>query len=326
MSPMGLKYYVKMAVHGSLMLSPWPDTVRSSLSVFTYHSFCFNGSPPMDFPSLPVAMFERQIGVLKRRYHLVGLSDGLRILREGGERRSMATITLDDGFADNYQVAWPVLHRLEVPATIFLATDFIDQQRVPWPTRLWDVVNAIEGSRARGGRSDPGISYQRYQETLRVLPGEVRLQELERLIAEHRLYHLPVRRAMSWSQIREMSAAGIEFGSHTVFHGLLPFLEPSEVAFELTESRRRLEEQIQIPCAYFAYPNGDYSPAVCAQAERIGYRAALTQSFGANCADMDAFRLKRIEVPYHDPLPSFSRRARKALTQIPVEAAPGAGK
>lgn len=316
MSPIRIKYYAKMAIHGAFVLPAWPHITRPSLSVFTYHSFCEDSRAPSDFPSLPVSMFERQIRVLERRYRLVSLSDGIHGLDEAGDERPMAAITFDDGFVDNYHVAWPILSRNRVPATVFLATDFVDRQRAPWPTRLWDIVNAIGARQVKRLAFDVGAMYSCHQEALRVLPAEARFEELERLIAEYRLDRLPVRQAMSWNQIREMNAAGIEFGSHTVFHGLLPYLSESEVASEVAESKRRIEEQLQTRCQFFAYPNGDHDSIANAKIKNLGYRAALTQDFGVNTQTTDVLGMKRIEVPFHDPLSSFTYRARSALTSI----------
>lgn len=310
------KYYAKMTVHGALVLPAWPNTSMSSLSVFTYHSFCAQSKPPASFPSLPVSVFERQIGILKKHYRIVSLSEGIRRLSEAEHGRPMAAITLDDGFVDNYRVAWPALLRGAVPATIFVATDFIDRQRVPWPTRLMDIANAIDKREASGSGFDSVAWRRHYKEALRVLPAEKRFEELERLASEHKLDGLPERPAMSWAQIREMQKSGIEFGSHTVFHGLLPFLEEAEVASELADSKRRIEDELQTECEYFAYPNGDHDLGVSTQVENSGYRAALTQEFGTNIDDMETFRMRRIEVPYHDPISSFSFRARKSLARV----------
>lgn len=316
MRSMRIKYYIKTAVHGSRILTPWPAVPQSSLSIFTYHSFCIDAHVGPCFPSLPITIFERQIRMLKQHYRLVGLSEGIHGLDSAGEGRPMATITLDDGFADNYECAYPVLLRNRVPATIFLATDFVNERRAPWPTRLWDIVNAIAISHSSRSRFDAGALYRSYNEALRVLPAESRFEELDRLIASRRLTGLPDRQALSWDQIREMNAAGIVFGSHTAYHGLLPFLDESEVTLELAESKRLIEEKLQAPCDFFAYPNGDHSPQVSALIKCLGYQAALTQDFGANTNGMDAYCMKRIEVPYHDPLPSFAYRARRALKDV----------
>jgi peptidoglycan/xylan/chitin deacetylase (PgdA/CDA1 family) len=317
MSMQRAKYYSKMAIHGALAFPFGSARVakQSSLSVFTYHSFCV-GKPPANFPSLPAAMFERQIRMLKRRYQVVSLLEGLQRLGESSPCRRMAAITIDDGFADNYHVAWPILRRHGVPALVFLATDFIDQRRVPWPTRLMDIVNEIV-RRAANGSSHEGLgaaqAYGNLQNTMRGLPADERFEELDRLVDEYALRRLPERPPMSWDQIREMKDTGIAFGSHTVYHGMLPFLGDAEAAFELADSKRRIEEELQCPCDFLAYPNGDWDAEVVAELYGMGYRAAVTQDFGVNIAGGSPYVLRRVEVPSHDPLASYAYRAKKAL-------------
>jgi|APMI01.1.fsa_nt_gi peptidoglycan/xylan/chitin deacetylase (PgdA/CDA1 family) len=308
------KYIAKMVVHGVRASAIRIERCMSqpTLSVFTYHSFCI-GKTPLGFPSLSVAMFDRQIEFLKKSYRLVSLSEGLRSLEVGNSHQPMAAITLDDGFSDNYHVAWPVLVRHGVPATVFVATDFIDQRRVPWPTRLQDIVNAISWRKNRDAKFADDATYRQYQVELRSLPAEARFDALERIAVEHKVTSLPDRPSMTWNQMREMHKGGVEFGSHTVFHGLLPFLTDNEVKFELEESKRRIEQELQCECRYFAYPNGDHSERDHAFMRDLGYGAALTQDFGANPSGSDPCSMLRIEVPFHDPLASFRYRARKAL-------------
>lgn len=308
------KYIAKMVVHGVRASAIRIERCMSqpTLSVFTYHSFCI-GKTPLGFPSLSVAMFDRQIEYLKKSYRLVSLSEGLRSLEVGNSHQPMAAITLDDGFSDNFHVAWPVLFRHGVPATVFVATDFIDERRVPWPTRLQDIVNAISWRKKRDTKFDGDATYRQYQEELRSLSADARFVAMERIAAERKVTALPDRPSMTWDQIREMHKAGVEFGSHTVYHGLLPFLADSEVRLELGESKRRIEQELQCECRYFAYPNGDHSNRDLALLREFGYGAALTQDFGVNLSGADSFLMLRIEVPFHDPLASFRYRARKAL-------------
>lgn len=316
-----IKFYTKMAVHGSLahslrMVHPIGEPIPS-LTVFTYHSFC-TAKPIAGFSALPIGMFERQIGWLRRTHNLVSLSEGLARLADGSNRRApMAAITIDDGFADNYQVAWPVLVRHKVPATIFIATDFVDTGRAPWPTSLWDIVQTLHHrhpSKHTWRRADPAaLHYRQLQADLRHKDAYARRAVLRDFVLEYKLADLPTRPALNWDQIREMAASGIHFGSHTVDHGYLPSLPERECLRELVESKQRIEQQLQRECFHFAYPNGDWSEVTAVRVREAGYHAALTQDFGANTANQNPYALRRIEVPSHDPLASFRYRALRAL-------------
>src|SRR5712692_3602329 len=64
---------------------------------------------------------------------------------------------------------------------------------------------------------------------------------------------------LSREEIFEMARHGVEFGSHSVNHKLLPELQPQEVKFEVEEAKRQIEEMLQKPCQTFVYPAGRFS-------------------------------------------------------------------
>jgi peptidoglycan/xylan/chitin deacetylase (PgdA/CDA1 family) len=127
-------------------------------------------------------------------------------------------ITFDDGYEDNYTVAWPILQEFGFPATFFAATDYV-------------------GNRARFNRD--------WQPAM-----------------------------MSWLQLREMAAAGMEIGSHTCSHPHLPTLDATALRHELAGSRAALEERLALPVRSLAYPHGLHTSQVLDAAEAAGYALA----------------------------------------------------
>ena len=105
-----------------------------------------------------------------------------------------------------------------------------------------------------------------------------------------------------------MRSGGIDFGSHTVFHSILPETDDDVCAAEIRDSKNRMEEELQEPCLSFAYPNGNHGVREKELLESEGYRFAVTQDFGVNETKTDPLVLSRIEVPYHDPLATFRAR------------------
>jgi peptidoglycan/xylan/chitin deacetylase (PgdA/CDA1 family) len=81
---------------------------------------------------------------------------------------------------------------------------------------------------------------------------------------------------MPWEQLRQLADRGWEIGSHAVHHPLLTGLDDEQLAFELRESRRRIEEALGRPCLTLAYPTGDHDVRVARFAREAGYEAACT--------------------------------------------------
>src|SRR5690606_11379545 len=99
------------------------------------------------YPPLPAAVFETQMRYLNRHYRVMPLADLAGLLGTGRPlREPVAAVTFDDGYRDNYTSAFPVLRRLGVPATIFLATGYIGGDRVFW----WDAVGIMIAKAGRG--------------------------------------------------------------------------------------------------------------------------------------------------------------------------------
>jgi peptidoglycan/xylan/chitin deacetylase (PgdA/CDA1 family) len=93
-----------------------------------------------------------------------------------------------------------------------------------------------------------------------------------------------------------MKANGIDFGGHTVTHPFLSKLAPSEAAWEISECKRRIEEELQQPVHYFAYPNGreeDFGSSSTELLRTAGYQAAMTTIWGMNYRSTDRMQLKR---------------------------------
>ena len=126
-------------LHHAGLLSPLTRAVgyvrrEPAFPILTYHRVNDDGDP--FFSALPTAVFERQMRHVARHYRVLPLEDLVERLQRGGLPRNALAITFDDGYRDNLTHAAPILARLGLPATIFLATGFIGTAEVPWFDRL----------------------------------------------------------------------------------------------------------------------------------------------------------------------------------------------
>jgi peptidoglycan/xylan/chitin deacetylase (PgdA/CDA1 family) len=264
--------------------------------------------------ALPAAQLRAQLTYLKRHYEVRALSDVVQCLRAGGRLPPyVAVVTFDDGYRDNFTRAFPILVELGVPATIFLATGFLDDGAPLWPDRLtlWlrhatvpalDYLGqslSLSDARARSCARDVIAQH------LKLLPRaqkEEQLAHLQRVlavaptVASDTEDFLP----LTWEQVRIMQAGGlVEFGGHTVHHEIVSQLEAHDKRREIEESCRRVAEETGRPCRLFAYPNGravDFDEASKCILKACGVIGAVTTMEGlAHCGD-DPFALSRVLV------------------------------
>jgi peptidoglycan/xylan/chitin deacetylase (PgdA/CDA1 family) len=109
---------------------------------------------------------------------------------------------------------------------------------------------------------------------------------------------------LSWNQVKEMSQAGIAFGSHTCTHPILSREDDAELRRELIESKKEIEVQIGKNVALIAYPNGqrgDFSTQVMEETEKAGYKCAFTAILGSNGKTGNLYSLKRGQPWQSDP-------------------------
>ncbi len=183
-------------------------------------------------------------------------------------------MTFDDGYRGLYDHAFPMLKRKGIPAAVFVVTDLIGTSRLHFHDSLYLMFTK------RLGRP-PGEAYQATRAMLQSLqPAEVDLlARSEGRQCADTLSLLP----LTWEMLFEMQEAGFTIGSHTKTHPILTRVAPSEVVEEASGSRRALERRLGARVEHFAYPDGQFDPAVVGAIAEAEYRFAYT-----TCAHRDA--------------------------------------
>jgi peptidoglycan/xylan/chitin deacetylase (PgdA/CDA1 family) len=316
---MTIKRTALSALHGFGLLGALRHVRQDSTLVLTYHGVLPGDDDQYDFLNanfVSEAAFERQMQWLSSRYRLVTLRQIVAALNGGPALPPRAaTVTFDDGFANNFHVALPILQRLHVPCSVFLTTGLIGvagaqlwTERVKRAIALTPARSFVFGPDQKtfliGSPTDRERAARDVLATLKRLSPEVRDQQVAALetvcgrpgitAAESIRYDF-----LNWDQVRAMSAVGIEFGSHTVSHPILATLPSAELESELRNSKHAIEAELGIECYAFAYPNGktaDFGDREAAILRRLGYRCALSLNGGLNKPAADPFRLERVNI------------------------------
>jgi hypothetical protein len=133
---------------------------------------------------------------------------------------------------------------------------------------------------------------------LRALPDVERRQWLGRIMQQLAVQDdgEPRDRMLTWDQVRSMQPRKIDFGGHTVTHPFLSRMTSEQLTWEVSECKRRIEEELQLPVLHFAYPNGreeDFGSSNKDLIRRAGYRSAATTIWGTNYGSTDPMELRR---------------------------------
>jgi len=270
--------------------------------------------------------FAAHVAYLREHFTILSLDELLDLWRTNQFKsdRSYCVITFDDGWRDNYQFAFPILRKYAVPATIFLATDFIGTTRWFWPDRMMlvleraraqtsgpttrDEVSALLADTVGVRQSAADGNFMSVKSGMPIDSGaiielckEVAVDEIENLIDRlGRVLCLdgPSERVLlDWTEVREMAAQGVSFGSHSCSHRILTNIPLSEVGRELIESRNAMLAQGVTPSSAFCYPNGNFNPGIQKLVGESGYRAAVGCEIGLE-GDRpdDLYALKRVSL------------------------------
>jgi peptidoglycan/xylan/chitin deacetylase (PgdA/CDA1 family) len=99
---------------------------------------------------------------------------------------------------------------------------------------------------------------------------------------------------LGWDALAELAARGLEVGSHTRTHPHLTALSDLELRTELRASREQVEDVLELPCRFLAFPYGEHDARVRAAARGVGYEAAF--ALPGRAAPWDAFALPRVGI------------------------------
>lgn len=272
------------------------------------------------FSATPEA-FEQQLKFLRNDCDVILPSEIPDLPRRG--RGNYAIITFDDGYRDNYDIAFPLLKSAGLKAVFFIATGFIEGNRLSW----WDEIAWMARHSCKnciGPTSsipapvpvEAGRQQQAIDELLTVykkLPPDVTELFLNDLAEEtgagRAPEHLATNTWMTWQMIREMRDAGMAIGGHTVHHPILSNLPSFEQELEIVGCAGALDKNLGQTMSLFSYPRGkpdafNDDTRACLAKTQVQY--AFTYYGGMNRPEaLDRFDVRRVAVESDTPIEHF---------------------
>ncbi|GAB3530117.1 hypothetical protein GCM10027443_10320 [Pontibacter brevis] len=279
--------------------------------------------------------FEQQLQVLKKGYHVMPLREMVQGLKRGEVKKNSIAITFDDGYVDNYLTAKPLLEKYGVPATFFIASGNVGQQKEFWWDELEHLILFSEVLPAAmalevGGEQinfelkeetllnpplrqkhkawiaceeEPptkrGRLFYKLWENLKPLPPKEQQRQLQMIRdwAGASVGARPECGMMSREQLQELEQEELfDLGAHTVSHAALTYHTREFQEKEILENKRFLEEVAHKQIDLLTYPYGNYNHESMAIAGTSAFEAAFTTEEKAVIKNAHPHRLGRFQV------------------------------
>ncbi|MFP4161200.1 MAG: polysaccharide deacetylase family protein, partial [Ectothiorhodospira sp.] len=308
-------------IHAMRPLMPWlaPGGTGARLSILIYHRVLPEPDPLQ--PGDPdAATFRWQLQLVSEWFHVLPLAEAVQRLHNGTLPPRAACITFDDGYADNHDVALPILQEQALPATFFVATAFLNggmmfNDRIleairRMPSGEVDLGDIGLGTRRIDGLDERKALIKEVIQSVKYLESGEREAKVARLAAQCP-QALPDDLMMTTAQLKALAAAGMEIGGHTHTHPILARLTDDQARAEILQGKERLESILGHRVRLFAYPNGkpgsDYLPEHAAMVRECGFEAAVSTAWGVSTRETDPYQLARF-TPWDDTPARFGLR------------------
>jgi len=328
-----LRQLTKLAIATSLQYTGLLSYMRSRImrdkaAVLMYHRIIPQEEAKYDYAPngmvVTTSLFEKHIQYLAKHYHTVTINELCDILdkKEFISKKPLLAVTFDDGWLDNYTNALPILNKYNVPATIFIGCNFIDNKEWYWLERVKFVLahahktlieKYIDGEQRQQLQdllSELNLDsiFQNFIPELGLYLNNV-VQRVNKMDAsDKKLFLTKVENIaelsnlinnqyfMDWEQVKSLSDKGIEIGAHTITHTDLTSLSIDLAEKEITESKSILESKLGYKINNFAFPYGKNNNDIQNYIKNSGYRSACSTINGLVDDGANHYHLKRINM------------------------------
>ena len=329
-----LRFGSQVASHARIPQLVHKCFLGNKLAILVYHAVVRSPLEVYNGCFLDEASFRNQVSYLKCHFDVLPLLEAVEKMRKSKLSTPTAVITFDDGFQNNYDVAFPILRELGLPCTIFLTTALVNTDDTFWYLRLNRAVAKtktpfLEWDGHRLDLSTPAGKLKAeivIRTSLRDLPRPKLLEELRKIIVETGDDpNCPIEadspfRMLDASSIAEMTRSGlVEFGAHSHTHPWMSRLSSEECQKEISLSVAKTRELTGQPCELFAYPFGypqHYNSETIRTLEQHGIRIAVSGVPGPNDATTSLLELRRYGIDANDTMAVFQVKAHHLINHV----------
>ncbi|MCI0558650.1 MAG: polysaccharide deacetylase family protein [Nitrososphaera sp.] len=291
-----VNWHLKKALGAAMVLLPiariFEALSAAKARILVYHGITKTPPSVFNWQHIPEWVFRRQMEYLKEHFEIVPLPAMLEeVISRGREHKKWLALSFDDGYENNYSVAYPILKEMSIPATFFISTSFVGERS----ESLWfdHIYNALVDYSAESAdlsawgfevidTSTPEAKAEMVAvicDKLKFMHPNTRETLLAGILSALGVKTLVsnVFPGMTWEQVRMLAADPLmTIGGHGHTHSILTNLSPDEQWAEIKLNRDLLARHTNSDLAIFAYPNGNWDPEVVKTVQRAGYRFAVS--------------------------------------------------
>lgn len=284
---------------------------RDTLTVFMFHKI--NNNKDVFYQGMPSETFEKLCYYIKKKYTVISLNE-LKNKDLTNNQKPHAVITFDDGHKEILDIAYPILKRLNLSFNINIDTEILETGEPQDFVKVYDILNKTKcpikiklPSFDKIDLTDktPLEIENLFTSLLSEMTRDLRTVFISELIEFTKFKRVDFSSMLSTEDVSYLYKNGVEIGSHSHTHAILPNLSKKEIEYELSHSKEMLKDITKSNISILAFPNGKTNDEIEFISKKLGYTIFLETEDKSNklysIKSEDVFRLKRIN-QYHQTL------------------------
>jgi len=302
---------------------------RRSTIFLMYHGVCPDGNDTDAWTLVSQSSFREQMRFLKVEFECISIDEALK--RDGTDaRRPAAVVTFDDGYANNLEIALPILVELAIPAAVYVTTRNVVERRLFWNDaillaaqksgirriELQGIADTLDCYSFDGAGEEWYESVAAIWEDVKRADPNERDSIVEQIVARFREAKgsSPFQLETEGNKFTPLTCAQIArladeplitIGAHSHAHDLLDRIPLVEAERSIGTSKRILSDLTNREIRHFSYPNGNYNPTIIDVLKRAGFASAVSTRNGYFKSGTSRFEINRYGVGAWTTLPLF---------------------
>jgi peptidoglycan/xylan/chitin deacetylase (PgdA/CDA1 family) len=325
-----VKRQIERVVNTRKVTSGLHYLIRNRTAFLGYHGVSPASESAPAWTLVSESSFRVQMQYIREWFNCISIDEALAD-RSQRKTKPAAVVTFDDGYANNLEVALPILEEYRIPAIVYITTGNVLDRDLFWPDVIWMVAGkASPVSVDLSGVGSPLSGYVlnldeetyveevlRLLEDIKKIPAERRKSAVEMIVKRidtrsgGRAPYPPVEghafTPLTAEQVARLARHPlITIGAHTHCHNLLDQIPLQQAEETIIQSKQILEEITGTAVHHFAYPNGNFNDNIVRIVRAAGFRSAVTFDRGFFSSGVDPYRTRRFGIACDTSMSTFA--------------------